>query len=395
MGEHRSLTVGWLISRTSSEMPLASRGLVQIVRGNLGLIAIVLVLARAFLDGLGYQHPDDPLLLSNAGLRLLEGDLHEVYLDERVQVGPLGLVIYGFAGLMEQGGLPLIASLTLVAGSVFAGALWLCVAALSACRSSGRKRASLAVAVAVVAGLSWTASTSGHPTEGLVALLWVYAAYCAQNDRFLNCGAALGLAISIKLFAVLGLPLLLLLSGAKRRAHGLAAAGVVAIVFWGPALLTGAANMLEFTWEIRPQSPLTLFFQPGTDFGWPLRVFQAAVVGGAGSAIAIALRSQNDAFLRVPLILMALRFATDPLDYHYYLLGPGTVALVAWALRLSKAKPLWWLALPTLYYGAIVPFFVLNGALLRLWILALAMVLIVIALLVRTRAKSPVPVITV
>lgn len=368
----KGLTVGSSVSQLSSAVGSALfHRVTALAHKYPAAFVVALVLCRAILDGFGYQHPDDPTLLSTAGLSLLKGDLSAVYFDARVQVGPLGLVIYGLAGLFHEAGVGLIMASTLVTGVTFALALWVCVGILAP-GPSERWRAHLAVGVAVIAGLSWTAATSGHPTEGLVALLWILCAHSAQNDRPVRAGVALGVAVSIKLYAVLGLPLLLLAPALRRSFAGSAIAALIAILLWGPFVLLGSFNMLDFTWEIRPQSPLALIFQEGSEFTWQLRMFQAGAVCVVGSLAALSLRRHSLAFLALPLVLMGLRFATDPLDYHYYLLGPGTVGLVAWALLVDRWRPVWWLAVPAFYFVALVPFFYWNNTLLALWILALA-----------------------
>lgn len=369
----RSPSLGILLSRIEdmldgSWMLRAAR----CVKTHPTLFVAVLVMGRAFLDGLGYQHPDDPILLSDAGQHLLKGEISAVYLDERVQVGPLGLVIYGVAGVLQEVGLDLLMGLTLVAGISFAAGLWYCVKAVTPQGPSWRWRAPLAVVVAVIGGLSWTASTSGHPTEGFVALLWIYAAFAAQRDKPITAGVALGLASSVKLFAILGLPLLLLLPDARRVLKGAGGIVLVAASLWLPVILAGPFNMLDFSWQIKPHSPLAFLFDAGSGFGWELRVLQAVVVCGLGGLASLRLRGDPFAHLKVPLVLMGLRLVTDPLDYHYYLLGPGTIGLIAWVLLSRGDRKVWWLGLPLIYYLALVPFFLWGGHLLGAWILLIA-----------------------
>lgn len=361
-------------------LPEAIRGhsghpLLMAVKRHPAAFVVVLVLARAFLDGLGYQHPDDPVLLSDAGLKLLRGDISSVYADERVQVGPLGLLIYGFAGLLHELGLGLIMMLSVIASATYGAALWFCVKALGS-SGEGVRRASAAVVVAVLAGLSWTAATSGHSTEGLVALLWVYAAFQIQKGRADRAGIALGIAVAIKLFAVLGLPMLLLFPSFRRQLQGFLSALLVSLIFWLPFFLAGPTNMFGFVWEIKPHAPLALLFEPLTEFTWQLRVLQAGVICGFGALAAYASRRQRFSFLSVPLVLMGLRLLTDPLGYHYYILGPGSILLVGWALTIGSEVRASWLALPALYYAALIPFFLWGGVLLASWIILLSVALL-------------------
>src|SRR5207344_2361658 len=110
------------------------------------------------------------------------------------------------------------------------------------------------------------------------------------EDRMFNAGVLIGFSAGLELWGVLGAPLLLLAPRLKRAfAGGLAETGVV-VAMLAPFALAGSFRMFEHEWRVATGTLLGLVVQPGTHFGWPLRLLQSALALGGGAAIATGLR---------------------------------------------------------------------------------------------------------
>jgi hypothetical protein len=72
--------------------------------------------------------------------------------------------------------------------------------------------------------------------------------------------------------------------------------------------------------------------EPGTEFGWPLRLLQASLALGAGAGIAFALRRSSHAVWVAPLGVVIVRLLLDPLSFGWYWLEVEALVLVGAAL---------------------------------------------------------------
>lgn len=280
----------------------------------------------------------DSWLFVAAGRTLLSGHWSRAFADPGVQVGPLQLALFGSVGRSH-------AALAAVLG----GAAALLV--LLAARRAGVERPGALAAVgalAVLTGLTRTGADLGHPADTLLPLLWVLAAVEARRGRTLLAGALVGLGAGLETWSVLGLAVLALAPRGRDAVRGVGAAAAAGALLFGPFALAGHFEMLRFHWTVVPSSLLSHVVAPGTAFGWPLRLAQAAVALGAGVALARAARPSKHVVWLVPALVVLVRLALDPTDNPYYfaavegpaLVGAALLALQRLDLRTRQAAPL-------------------------------------------------------
>ena len=312
-----------------------------LLRYRLWVIGAVALL-NAALDAAGSGADSDFFVLTDVARDLLSARWLNALDEAWVQVGPLGLlwpaanaVIHEATGLSAA----LTFSVTVYLGVTFGVVLLIRVLA----RGSGVEPApwvELWAGLAVImAGVCWTAVSSGQPFDVLVGILWLLVARAARNDRPVLSGALLGVACAIKLSAVLGVPLLLLLPGFRRRLGATAIASAVAIGAYAPFLIWGDGGTFGFAWRVSQNSLISYLVTPGTAFDWDMRVIQSAVVVALGAAGVVALRGSRHVVWAAPFVISVLRVVTDPLSFSYYWLGAEVVAAVGIALLLRDAAP--------------------------------------------------------
>ena len=281
-----------------------------------------LTVGRAYLDR--GTDPGDLIYFVHRGEQLLSGGWANTFSDPVLQSGPLQLVLFGavrnLAALAFVLELAVAALLLFVLGKVQVG-----------------DRIRLIVGVlAVAAGLTQGAFVDGHPAEAIVPLLWILAGLSAREDRVFKAGVLIGFSAGLELWGVLGAPLLLLAPRLKRAfAGGLAEAGVV-VAMLAPFALAGNFRMFEHEWRVATGTLLGLVVQPGTHFGWPLRLLQSALALGAGAAIATGLRRSAHALWLAPLGVVIVRLVLDPLAFGWYFLEAEALLLVGAGLMLAE-----------------------------------------------------------
>jgi hypothetical protein len=110
---------------------------------------------------------------------------------------------------------------------------------------------------------------------------------------------------------------------------------VTALLFL-PFVLGGHFAMGSFSWNVNPQTFLSLLVTPGVEFGWSLRLLQAAFALSAGVGVARLLRDSPHALWAVPLAVVAVRLLLDPFFLRYYPTGVWSPALVGAALLAAR-----------------------------------------------------------
>jgi hypothetical protein len=275
------------------------------------------------------RHADagDLLYFLHRGERLLSAHWASVYSDRELQAGPLQLVVAGAARSTE-----------VLAFVVEVGVAALLVLVLGRLGVAGRWRL-LAGLAAVGAGLTHGAFVEGHPAEATTPLLWILAALDARRGRTGRAGLLIGVSAGLELWGALGVPVLLLAPSIRAALRGLAVAAAVAAVQLAPFVAVGNFRMFEYQWRVAPGTLIGLVLSPGTHFGWPLRVLQAAVACGLGAAVAGRFRRSLHAVWLAPLAVALARIALDPLAYGWYWLEVEALVLVGVALLLT-APPL-------------------------------------------------------
>jgi hypothetical protein len=290
--------------------------------------AVLAAAAAAALAADPQSTIDTPTFLA-AARTLLSGHWARTFADPGLQAGPLQIGGIGLAG--RVGGALGVDPLR---GVAVLQAVVLTAAVLTAVRLlAGPRRAWAAVAAGALALATATISNAyfyGHPAEVLVPVLWVAAARAAQERRPLAAGALVGLSAGFETWGVLGVAVLLLDRRLRARAAGVAAAAAAVLVLYLPFVLAGSFAMFDYRWVVAPGT-LPALLGLGPSFGWPLRLAQGAAALAAGAAAARLAGTRRAACWLVPLAVVCVRVALDPMRGAWYLLAPETLALVGGA----------------------------------------------------------------
>jgi hypothetical protein len=277
-------------------------------------------LAAALTAPFARGQDGDGRAFAAAGRTLLSGDYLHAFHDPAIQVGPLQLALYGSVGR-----------------STFALSIVLAVAAallvVAATRAAGVRRTELLAGVgvlAVLAGITRNVYEAGHPADALVPLVWVLAAVAARRGHAVCAGLLVGLSAGFETWGILGVAVLVL----APRALGVAL--LTAALLFAPFVLSGDFHSTGFQWTVDARSLLGHLVEPGTTFGWPLRLLQGGVAVAAGAALMWRARRSPHVVWLVPFVVVAVRLLLDPLDSAYYFLGLATPALVALALLAGR-----------------------------------------------------------
>lgn len=288
----------------------------------LGLTAV-----RAYLDR--GTDPGDLVYFVHRGEHLLSGGWANTFADPLLQSGPLQLVVFGA-----------VRNLTALAFVIELAVALLLLYVLGRLDVGDRVRLVVGM-LAIAAGLTQGAFIDGHPAEAIVPLLWILAGLSAREDRVLRAGTLIGLSAGLELWGVLGAPLLLLAPRLRRAVLGGVAEGAVVVAILAPFALFGSFRMFEHEWRVATGTLLSVVVEPGTHFGWPLRLLQSALALGAGAAVAVALRRSVHALWLAPLAVVIVRLVLDPLSFGWYFLEAVALVLVGAGLMITE--------LPTLF----------------------------------------------
>jgi hypothetical protein len=297
--------------------------------------------AAALVAALGTRDPADLPYFAHAARTLLSSDWADTFADPSLQVGPLQLLLVTFGDrLGGMGALDYIIGLGLAALAV------LTAGRLLRCRNHRAVWQLLAGLAVVVLGLTAEAYSYGHPAQVAIPLLWVLAAIDARDGRTIRAGILLGLAAGFEVWALLGVPVLLLAPAGRLVLRGVAFQMAVTLALFAPFVLAGDFRMFEYSWRVEGWTLIRFLVPAGSEFPWGLRLLQGACALGVGAGLAFALRRSERAFWAVPLGIIAARILLDPTLYSWYWLGLETLALLAAAdllvnvrLRLPLQRP--------------------------------------------------------
>ena len=313
---------------TTSTSPLGtpiSPVMRDVLRSSLARVWAPVLAAAA---GLAYldrgTDPGDLVYFVHQAEQLLSGRWADTFADPMLQSGPLQLVVFGA-----------VRNLTALAFVIELSVVGLLLYVLGRLGASDRMR--LAVGLAAVAtGLTHLAFADGHPAEAIVPLLWVLAGLSAREDRVLAAGALIGLSAGFELWGVLGAPVLLLAPRLRRAVAGGLVEAAVVLAQLAPFALAGNFRMFQHEWRVTSGTFLDLVLQPGTHFGWPLRLLQASLALGAGTGVAVAFRRSLHAVWLAPLTVVIVRIVLDPLSFGWYWLEAEALVLAGAALLLTE-----------------------------------------------------------
>jgi hypothetical protein len=248
----------------------------------------------------------DLVYFVHQGERMLSSGWAHTFSDPTLQAGPLQLLLAG--GLRNP---------TALAFAIEVGVAALLLSVLSVLRVPLRWQLVVGCA-AVATGLTHGAFVDGHPAEAITPLLWALAAVDARAGRGVRAGALVGFSAGFELWGLLGIPVLLLAPRVRDVVRGVCAQAAVAGLLFAPFYAFGDFGMFRYEWRVASGTLLSLAVAPGTHFGWPLRLLQAAVACGVGGAIAWRLRRSVHAVWLVPFGVVVVRIALDPLAFGWY-----------------------------------------------------------------------------
>lgn len=335
-----------------------------VLRHRLWVIA-GLALVVAVLDGGGHFEVQDPQLFIHAGRRLFGGDALNVFADKAVQEGPLALLFWGLVGFISD---LINVNARMVASIVIYVGFTLALVLLIRRAFEERERPSadielFAAAIVLLGGFTWTMLSTGHIAEGVIPLLWFQAARDARRGRVERAGLLIALSAGLKLWGVLGVPLLLLdpdLSVGKLVRGALVAGGGAALLY-APFALFGTFNTFDYRWQVAGSSFVHRLFPGDPTFSWEQRVAQSAIVVLVGSGLAWMARGSRRALWAVPLALIGAKLVLDPILFEYYSLSLGVAALLAGVL-VARRWPQW-VRVPgaALVYLVLDPSWLLDG----------------------------------
>ena len=272
----------------------------------------------------------DGWLFVNAGKTMLSGNWSHAYDSSFIQAGPIQLLLFGTVGRSPA-----------VLAAVLAAVTALLVT--GAARSVGVERPrllALAGVLAVVTGLTTHVFDAGHPANTLLPLLWIVAGAQARRGKTLRAAAIVGLSAGVETWGILGIAVLVFAPRVRDAARTVPVAAVVALALYAPFVAAGHFAMGNYHWVILPQSLLGHVVAPGTSFGWAWRITQGALAVAAGIGVARAARRSPHALWLVPLVVVLVRLALDPLDSGYYFDGVQGPALIALVLVAARGLPL-------------------------------------------------------
>lgn len=300
----------------------AAQGFPRLFRFRVPIV-IAVYLAIAYvaqdLNGPG----GDAFLFAGAGRTLLSSHWADTFAYSALQSGPIFVLIEGVGGRFGDAlGLPFWA------GGGLVSALACAVLMITACRSvfgayllDRRTTAAREFGACIVFGLTgglWVVAMYAHPDDLLVTLLLLTAAGRAATGRHGQAGVIFGLAVGVKVWALVAVAVLLIHASKRASVYACTMAALIVAVCYGPFIVFGHFEMFHGSWQIEHDAPLNLLFHDGTGFTWQLRFFQAAFALIVGLAVLVRTRGQSSAVWLVPAAVIAARLLVDPRNIAYY-----------------------------------------------------------------------------
>jgi hypothetical protein len=299
-----------------------SRAAAVAIRFRLGLLVTVYVTVAVVSQWL-FGPGGDSAVFGPAGRVLLSRDWADTFASANLQSGPLFVALHGIGSALTAGsGLPpylgggfctaLCNALLTVAASRAVMRHYRLTAHDSAVRELG-----LGLVFALTGGL-WLVSIYAHPDDVMVTLLLVLAASRAAEGRYTLAGTVFGLAVGVKLWALVAVAVLLVRASRRDAVRSAAAAVATIAVVYGPFFVLGHVNTFHWAWQVEDPAPMNLVLATGTNFTWYLRLLQAGVAAAAGLVALRSARGGPNAIWLVPAAAIAGRLLLDPRAMVYY-----------------------------------------------------------------------------
>jgi hypothetical protein len=337
--------------------------------------------------------PGEYTLFGPAGFNLVTGHWNLVFVNPKVQAGPLELFPYGIAKLL---GLHTVLGwfifyLLMLYAMTFLLSLVIFLPVTRPIGWLARYLPFLVLGVALLGAFLPTDIVRGHPAESMIPMLWIVAACLSRERMFAAAGVVIALSAGFEVWGVLGVPVLFLAARPRILRAAVAAIITVAVIYL-PFVLTGTFRMFEYHWLVSLGTLYRLIWPHLSAFPWTARLAQAVLALAAGWGAALATRKGVYGVWLVPMAIISVRFVFDPLLDFYYWMAPATMALCALAA--------------TLYLRKWIPAVISAGLIASLWIpptrsvvAAIAMTLLVLLCIValkiverrRERSIDPAP----
>jgi uncharacterized membrane protein len=359
-------------------MPDASRSRLSVFADIAGMIRIpllvVFTVGIGLMDSFDKASLQDPFVFAAAGLKLFSRHWLDVFADSTIQVGPLQLIFSGLIALIARWAkVDLRLPRSVVTQLVFTfGAMSISSVVMKRAGVTNGFAELTTGAAVILFSIGYRAFTSGHPSEGFIAAIWVLAAAAALDSRGWLAGSLIGLATGFKPWGLLGTPLLLLIpAGIKPLAKALVIEASAIAALYLPFIFFGEFNMQHFRWLFDPGSPLHWLYGSSIGFTWQMRVLQGLIVVGVGAVASRLLRGSVLAIWVVPLSIVAMKVLLDPVRWYWYwipiqLLCLWGGSMVAVRPDLGRSR---WLLVAALALPVILP---TGGLLLAVWVLGTA-----------------------
>lgn len=304
----------------------------------LAIVGVTAAFLAVLLSSATEMNTFDPHLFAGAGERLLSSDWTNTLDDRHVQVGPLHLLFFGLVGKVAAfTGIDYLLLLSLAVQVPLAlGAAYVADRLARSSGSSTPPAAGLLAGLAVLAlAHTWTAFQSAQLGEVVVPLLWMLAAVEARRDRAWAAGILIGVATGFKLWALLGLPLLLVASR-RRSLVGVACWIGVTAILWGPFFVLGDVSLLDYRWPLWEGSLFRALDPDGIYMTWWMRLLQGAIVVSVGAVGVVLGRRGSISLWLVPTVLIGVKVLLDPAFWYWYWLGIEVSMVVGAAVALTR-----------------------------------------------------------
>ncbi len=325
----------WALHRMGWLRPLFT----WLVRRRWPLLTLLAVLC-ALVPQADSNPTDIDVYFLRPALRLVQhGDL-TVFTPE-IQVGPLCLALIGIGAVASTSlGLSGAVGASTVLALV---ALAVTVVAIHAVLPAGASRAlaasyELCLSVLLIWGCVPLATSYGHIEEMFLALVLVIAAGEAQRGHGARAGLWLAIALSLKLWAVVGLVVLVLSPRVRVAVRAGLVALLGALVTYAPFWWGGHFGTFDFRWTVQQHVPVSYLLGAESLFDFRARFVQVALSCVVGLVVAIRLRRDARALWLVPATVIAVRLLPDPMLLPYY--WTGLVACFVLGIAMMSWPPL-------------------------------------------------------
>jgi hypothetical protein len=193
----------------------------------------------------------------------------------------------------------------------------------------------LGLGITAVVWLAPVRMWHAHPAELVIPVLWLAAGAAAYRGSWLAAGGLFGLAAGWEPWAMLAVPMLLILRDPRKVLRSAAVCLALIVCSYLPFAASGSFHLFDHVWPVVQGTPLNHLFPKLTEVTWQVRVLQAAASTGACTLVVLLLRRTIAVVSLAPLAAVLVRFVFDPYIIDYYWVAV-TVLTFAGICVLSK-----------------------------------------------------------